>query len=209
MTLIGMYNFLEYQEIDLFQKLSLPTGIDKDVCIQNILMQCDDKELLYPDSAFMIDAIGMWSTKWARTFQKWIDVLSLEYNPIENYDRKEGWTDSTSTSESMSSSESNSASASDSATNSNFGETSAFNVSTYSPESKAEGNTHAASTSNANSAANEERTSYNQSGHNGRIHGNIGVTTTQQMIESEIELDRFNIYNEIALIFMREFVLAL
>ena len=197
MTLIGLYNFLDYQGNDLFEKLSLPDGIDKEVCIQNILMQCDDKELLYPDSAFMIDAIGMWSKKWQRTFQKWIDVLGLEYNPLENYDRKEGWSDSTSTSES------NSASASDSATNSNFGDTSAFNVSIYSPESKAEGNSHASSTSNALSDA------YTESGHHGRIHGNIGVTTSQQMLLAELDVDRFNIYEEIALIFMREFVLAL
>ena len=197
MTLIGMNNFLDYQGIDLFQKLELPEGIDKEVCIQNILMQCDEKELLYPDSAFMIEAIGMWAKKWNRTFQKWIDVLSMEYNPLENYDRQEAWSDSTSTSES------NSASASDSATNSNFGDTSAFNVSTYSPESKAEVNTTASSTSHASS------NQFEQSGHRGRIHGNIGVTTTQQMLESELEVDRFNIYDEIAIIFMREFVLAL
>lgn len=197
LTLIGMYNFLEYQEIDLFQKLTLPDDVDKEVCIQNILMQCDDKELLYPDSAFMIDAIGMWSKKWQRTFQKWVDVLGIEYNPLENYDRQEAWSDSTSTSES------NSASASDSATNSNFGDTSAFNVSTYSPESKAEGNTSASSTSQASS------NQFEQSGHRGRIHGNIGVTTSQQMLLAELDVDRFNIYEEIALIFMREFVLAL
>lgn len=197
LTLIGMYNFLEYQEIDLFQKLTLPDDVDKEVCIQNILMQCDDKELLYPDSAFMIDAIGMWSKKWQRTFQKWVDVLGIEYNPLENYDRQEAWSDSTSTSES------NSASASDSATNSNYGDTSAFNVSTYSPESKAEGNTSASSTSQASS------NQFEQSGHRGRIHGNIGVTTSQQMLLAELDVDRFNIYEEIALIFMREFVLAL
>ncbi len=197
MTLIGMYNFLNYQEIDLFQKLTLPDDVDKEVCIQNILMQCDDKELLYPDSAFMINAIGMWSKKWQRTFQKWVDVLGLEYNPLENYDRQEAWSDSTSTSES------NSASASDSATNSNFGDTSAFNVSTYSPESKAEGSSHASSSSQANSSQ------FEQSGHSGRIHGNIGVTTSQQMLLAELDVDRFNIYEEIALIFMREFVLAL
>ena len=197
LTLIGMYNFLEYQEIDLFQKLTLPDDVDKEVCIQNILIQCDDKELLYPDSAFMIDAIGMWSKKWQRTFQKWVDVLGIEYNPLENYDRQEAWSDSTSTSES------NSASASDSATNSNFGDTSAFNVSTYSPQSKAEGNTNASSTSQASS------NQFEQSGHRGRIHGNIGVTTSQQMLLAELDVDRFNIYEEIALIFMREFVLAL
>lgn len=38
------------------------------------------------------------------------------------------------------------------------------------------------------------------------IHGNIGVTTNQQMIESELELRRFDIYSDIATRFEREFI---
>ena len=38
------------------------------------------------------------------------------------------------------------------------------------------------------------------------IHGNIGVTTSQQMIQSEIELRKFNIYNYIADLYAKEFI---
>ena len=39
-----------------------------------------------------------------------------------------------------------------------------------------------------------------------RIHGNIGVTTSQQMITSELELRKFDIYEEIAGRFEHEFL---
>ena len=48
----------------------------------------------------------------------------------------------------------------------------------------------------------------NEGVHSGRIHGNIGVTTTQQMIEAEIRLrHNFNIYNMISDCFCDEFLI--
>lgn len=216
-TLIGLNNFLEYQENDLFSKMIIPAGIDRDVLINNILFTAGENELLYPDASFMIDAIGMWSKKWYRTFEKWIEVLSMEYNPIENYDRKESWSDSTSSSEqnSLSSSESTSASSSDSSQGSTSALTdiSAFNSSDMVDDTSASERNNNIATSNSSSnnikSALDTFDKLGLNQHDGRVHGNIGVTTTQQMIQSEIELDRFNIYDEIAIIFVREFCLAL
>lgn len=197
MTLIGLYNYLDTQDINLFQNLTLPDGLDSTTCINNILLQAGDNELLYPNSDFMINAIGMWSTKWNRTFTKWVEAFELEYNPIENYDRNEAWSDSHSFSESESLSDSSSQS--NSATN----DVSAFNVSDYSPDSASDVNTVAGAKSD------RKKLEAGYDVHGGRVHGNIGVTTTQQMLQQEIEVQRFNIYDDIAIIFMREFTLAL
>lgn len=43
-------------------------------------------------------------------------------------------------------------------------------------------------------------------GYRSNIHGNIGVTTSQQMITSELELRKFDIYSDIANRFEREFL---
>ena len=43
--------------------------------------------------------------------------------------------------------------------------------------------------------------------HTGRVHGNIGVTTSQQMLQSELDIARFNIYNQITDMFIVEFTL--
>lgn len=233
LTLIGMKNFLDYQGIDLFEQFDIPSELDKEEAINNILLNCGENELLYPDANFMINCIGLWSKKWMRTFQKWVDVLDMEYNPLENYDRQEAWSDSASSSESMSassseqnslsSSENSSASASDSSygSESQLNDISAFNATTLREDTSASAarNNNATSSSQANNLKaeldarqqheQESRHDTRLSHHSGRVHGNIGVTTTQQMLQSELDVQRFNIYDEIAIIFMREFVLAL
>ena len=92
-TLIGLNRWMNDINEDLFEQLDLPEGIDKDTLTNNILLQGADFEVMYSDPMFMKDAIGLWASKWYRTFEKWVDALSLEYNPLENYDRKEDWSD--------------------------------------------------------------------------------------------------------------------
>ena len=92
-TLIGLNQFLHNQDDDLFKNLNVPEGIDKDTLTGNILLRGSDFEVMYADPYFMQDAIGLWSKKWYRTFSKWVAALAIEYNPLENYDRKEDWTD--------------------------------------------------------------------------------------------------------------------
>ena len=41
----------------------------------------------------------------------------------------------------------------------------------------------------------------------GRAHGNIGVTTSQQMLQSELDIARWNLYNQITDMFLVEFTL--
>lgn len=44
--------------------------------------------------------------------------------------------------------------------------------------------------------------------HTGRIHGNIGVTTSQQMLESELKVQGWNIYQHMTDIFCREMLVS-
>lgn len=44
--------------------------------------------------------------------------------------------------------------------------------------------------------------------HSGRIHGNIGVTTSQQMLESELKVQGWNIYQHMTDIFCREMLVS-
>lgn len=98
MTLIGLTNY-GYTDApygpgtDLWDLLNLPEGIDKETVVNNIIMRGGEFEVLYPDYNYMRAFIGVWSNKHYRTFQKWIEALSLEYNPLENYNRTEEYTD--------------------------------------------------------------------------------------------------------------------
>ena len=85
MTLIGMYNW----DDTIFSELLLPTGIDKDLFINSLLLQGGEFEVLYPDPRFMKNAIKIWGMKWFRTFSEWYKGTQAEWNPIYNYDRYE------------------------------------------------------------------------------------------------------------------------
>lgn len=143
--------------------------------------------------------------------------------------------ESSSTSTSASSSESSSTSTSgsahdvtsDSNSNSLLNNVSAFDTSALSPESAASGQTAGQSSADTNNhtyttSVNGKRDAANASSvnkrqgtndkidysfHEGRVHGNIGVKTTQSMIVEEIELRKFDIYETIANMFEEEFLI--
>ena len=56
-------------------------------------------------------------------------------------------------------------------------------------------------------SGNENENSTNT--HSGRIHGNVGVTTSQQMLSAEYEVARFNIIDQITDMFILEFCIPI
>ena len=300
-TLIGLYNF----DNRLFDNLTFPDGIDKEIAVNEILIRSGEFEVLYPDLEFNKFQIGRWGVKHYRTFEKWIRALNIDYEPLENYDRIEEWTDkntgtqttkntgtqtvdntgtqtteNTGTQTSVNSgsedtvrsgSDENVKSGSDTnvktgsekdeADNGNTTEVqvAAYDTATYSNKEKTifdtdqtgehtyndvtdthtfndVTDTHTyndvTDTHTLNDLTNErtddlksvrtdeleEKRTDNlenkrmddlKSEHFGRMHGNIGVTTSQQMLRDELEIDRFNIYENIADLFIDEFCILI
>ena len=85
LTLIGLYQW----DNTIFNDMVLPTGIDKDLLIDSLLLRDGEFEVLYPDPLFMKKSIGIWSKKWYRTFAEWLRGTQQIWNPIYNYDRFE------------------------------------------------------------------------------------------------------------------------
>lgn len=181
LTLIGLYNY----NSSLFENLILPDGIDKETVIYNILGRGGEYEVIYADFDFNKMMIKLISKKWNRTFQKWIDALNLSYDPIYNYDRFEEFTD-VNTSEESSSGEGN--------TNNNI---SAYDTSNLVPNS--------ASESKQTASSNGTDTSK----HTAHLYGNIGVTTSQEMLRDELNLAEWNLYDHIADIFIDELTIPI
>lgn len=88
-TLIGAMNYYANRPDDLFDFLQLPEGLDKEILIDDLVYRAGDFELLHIDPYYTRYAIGAFSNKWQRTWQKWKDALDIEYNPLHNYDRTE------------------------------------------------------------------------------------------------------------------------
>ncbi|MBO7693239.1 MAG: hypothetical protein J6T10_11475 [Methanobrevibacter sp.] len=204
-TLIGFNNYYE----NLWDLLIVPSGINKQELINNILMKGGEFEVLYSNPEFMKNMIGVWSSKWMHTMERWVKALSINYEPLENYDRREEWLDVNNRSGNTNRTES--ATGHDDSTSSGSGNTtnerSAFDDSDYSPHDKSNSTSSGSNTSNSKTDAtgtiNENESETNR--RTGRAHGNIGVTTSQQMLESELEIARWNLYDEIADLFLSEF----
>lgn len=165
MSLWGLYQI----DQTIFDNFSLPSALDRENVIDNLLLDTESLEILYPDPVFLKAAIGAWSLSKLDVWEKLYNTTVLQYNPIENYDRQE---DSTSGS-----------SGSATVTNSNT----AYNSDTFKDTSKA-----ASSGSNTGTFTS-------------RIHGNIGVTTSQQMIESERKVSEYCIVDKIVNDFIERF----
>lgn len=95
MSISGLYNF----DPSIFAYFHIPfegnTGgyYSKEEYVNNILIDAMDLELLYPDPEFMKKAINFWSTSMKHSWEKIGESLYSKYNPIENYNRNETWTD--------------------------------------------------------------------------------------------------------------------
>ena len=206
LTVEGLYNY----DNTLFDGFNVPNGLVKQIAIDAILMRTRELEILYPDFMYMKNRITIWSNKYQITWKKLYDTTVLEYNPIENYDRIEDLTDSDD--EKTSSARDNtiiSTSTNEILNNVNItDQNTAFNAGLA---DHAKQITDGDTTENG-SITNTEKENVNDGRtvkhtRTGRVHGNIGVTTSQQMIQSERDLVVFNLYDVIAESFIETFCL--
>lgn len=255
LTMIGMYNY----DGTLFDGLTFPAGINKDTAIDEILLKCGEFEVVYSDITFMKSAIEHWGKKNYRTFDKWVQALAIEFDPLYNYDRFEEYTDAKVTAGSSRNSVTNettgasvssagsksetegkksdqSMSQTSTGTDGSSGtqrDVSAYDSATYEPREKetgtssstADGNGIAMSTGKESGESKDLTNSTNmtsgkgsqvgsettsgteQTKHTAHLYGNIGVTTSTQMLEDFLRVERFNIYEQLADMFVLEFVI--
>lgn len=152
LTLWGMNEYLDGTLLDFLSE-SLPGDtFDADMMEELIYMECGDLFPYYQVPLYCKAQIKNFFDRNKEQFKRVWEALYSEYNPIENYDRIEAWSDSHSESTrdseslSMSSSESVSAltSSSDSQSSSATGDISAFNSPTLQPQSASSGNAQTA-----------------------------------------------------------------
>ena len=224
LTLIGMNNY----DSSLFDNLRFE-NVDHETLVNTILLNCGEFEVLYPNIETLKNMFTLFSNKWSRTVSKWVSALNTEYKPLENYDRYENFggsetelengneTHLTNGNETITNNGNTILSRSGTDNNDVENKTSAFNASDYQPSEKTITQINYGSSDKNDVNLNQTRTpnlteirtpnikrtrTPNLENH---IHGNIGVMTSQQMLESELQLQYWNLYNKISNIFMKEF----
>lgn len=303
MTRFTLWGLMEYDPT-LFNNIMLPEELDKELLIDDIVERSGDLYTYYQVPSRCKYQIEKWFARNYDNFSRMVDVLLMDYDPIENYNR---YTDETTTENrdirsSASGSDnvqqsgsdgtnrnitsSNTLSGTDSLVSSgedtnteggtqkstlsgsdktdidgsasaNYTENqvSAYDSSSYQPHEKTMTNTDTTSETtygkistdtfgktNTMDYGKTETTNYGKvdsytagetdTTNYGRVdtttygrvdtvdnddiihhvdhtHGNIGVTTTQQMIQSELELRKFNIYDYISGLFEQDLLLQI
>lgn len=198
-----LWGINEYIEGGMFENIPLPEQIDKEILVDTIMQKSG---MLYPyhqQPDYLKKNIKNWFTRRLDSFTRMSIALAAEYNPIENYDRNEEWTDTPNITRTRTGGYTDSVDTTDTVDNEN--KVSAYNSTTYQPDSQNHG-TNKTEGSNTRTYNNEAEKETGTTTHRGHIHGNIGVTTNQQMIEAELKLREFDMYEYIAQQFENEFL---
>ena len=219
----------------LFSDMVMPDGMDasdRDIIVDNILNEYAELEVIYPDPVFMKDAIGKWSRKEVCTWQRIYNAAKAEYNPIENYNRTEE-SEETGSSSGKESHSGTDTSTTDSRSNlagmdkdANSGsDTLTTNRAAFDSNSLVTTGTDTTQhghilTRSLNETTTENGTAsvahgevIDNTGNNNLIRkshiaGNIGLTTSQQMLEQELLVSaKLNVYNYIMNSFKDRFCL--
>lgn len=180
MAMLSLLGLFKYDNT-ILDGLVLPPNVDRDILVNNLLAETAELEIIYTDPEFLQNIVALWSKK---ELPVWIELektLRYDYDPISNYDRKEEWDESDSE---------NSVN-----TGESTGRVAGFNSSDL--------------LDNSGASTDVRRTASNSNTRRGRAWGNIGVTTTQQMIEQQRDVVKLNIYNYIIDSFIRRFCIMM
>lgn len=210
-------------------ELVVPEGVDIELVKDNLLAETAELEVIYPDAYFMQAMIGRWSAKELPVWQKLYNTTVLKYNPIENYDRKENWTEDENTTRNTDSEATGTSTTETNGTSKQHRENeiehgqnkyvSAYNESDFTPTERTQdsqqeiGDTTQEDEGNVNVTAKSgnvtDETGKRLLDREGKISGNTGFYTKQKMIEQERQIAEYNIIDVIINSFKNRFCLQI
>lgn len=167
LSIRGLYHL----DSTVLDDLAVPEGVNHQTVVENLLMECAELEVLFPDAEFMKEAVRRWSAMCLPVWQHLYDTTQYDYNPIWN---KDGTYRELETRD---------------LAGQTINDVKGYNSSSWSDSDKQD--------STDTGTILRERTE----------QGNIGVTTTQQMIREEREIADFNIIRVIIDDFKERFCL--
>lgn len=213
MERVTLWGFYQYDKT-LFDDIVLPDGIGKENLVAEIMKNSGDLYPYHQVLEYLKSNINYWFARRLFDFERMYNALRVDYSPIENYDRKENINrdyensgiDKASTTLGSSTTTTNVGS------NDNENKVSAYNENDYTNREK-DTQSYNSTLTNTGSGTDTTQTEYGlkrKEVEDIRVHGNIGVTTSQQMIESEMSLRaKYDIYKIISREFEREFLVQI
>ena len=87
LTLNGMFQY----DPTLFDGMILPEDYDRDALLAEIMTRCGQLYPYHQVPAILKSNIRLWFSRNFLQFDRIMEALNAEYNPVENYDRHEEW----------------------------------------------------------------------------------------------------------------------
>lgn len=228
LSILGLYNY----QPAIFDSLTIPTSVDRETLINNIIMEAAELELLFPNADILGRLIGNWSKTRLAAWNRMIGALDAEYNPIENTDRYEDHLEdytrdlkeSDNYTRDLKESDNYTRNLTDSGNNSSSGSTqnsrTGYNSGDLQVTDSSSSEDHSNDT-RSYTGSDERNKGYTggddrNKGYTGgdtrhtviHTHGNIGVTTNQRMVEAELKLRQYDIYKLITNEFIDTFCIG-
>ena len=220
MSILGLYNV----DGTIFDQMTAPTvfsAANKETLIDEILFQCCELEILYPDPDVMKLAIKRWSEAELPSWNRYADALNLQYEALWNVDAN--------VSETVAREGETTTSGTDTDTynlhiTTGYDKTietdgtdtlasTAFNVTEFRNRDRSTGTAETTESNDGTenktgtlaNSKNLTDSSESSETHTIRRTGNIGVTSSQQLVEQEIALATYNIMRYIVDSFKKRF----
>lgn len=152
---------------DLFQDLKLPAAISKETFINNLIIESADLSVWITDPEIMRLALKEWSSGRIDIWEHLWDTTRYVYNPIWNKDGIISETETRDLKGSLKTETKN--------------DVAAYNTDQMAPASEQNSESGSTDTGTVTRVRKEQ--------------GNIGITTTQQMIKEEREISDFSLMN--------------
>lgn len=201
LSLLGLYNY----DNTILDELALPPELEssRETITDNLLFETAEMEILFPDPTVLKSAIKVWSRKSLPVWQELYNTTQYEYNPIWNKDGTFTELETRDLTETRNLIGANNDSG-------NGTSTAEYDVFGYNSETAA----HESKTTDTNEYNRQSNST--QSGtvgdagtikHERTEQGNIGITSTQELIQRQREVVEFNIMDRIIADFKQRFCL--
>lgn len=181
----------------LFDDMEIPAGVDKNLVVSAILEETSDFPVLITDLETLRFAITQWSKHRVDIWKHFLETTRYEYNPIENYDRTE--TEDTTSNKDDTMTSSTTRTGADTDTES----VSAFNAAGLTDHTKST-TSYGSGSSGTDTVKAEDKFKRTL-----KVHGNIGVTSSQDMIKQEREITDFDIIDIIVSEYKKKFCIVI
>ena len=206
LSIMGMYEY----DNSLFDGLDVPTYtdknnvvhiVDKSAVINNILLNCAELEVIYPNFETMKLAIGVWSVSEQDTWRRMYATQMAEYNPLWNVDAEIHQSDRLAGTDNRTIGRNETITPNVTDTKSVKG----FNSNTW---SEAEKNATTGNTQDYENVTDNASDDHTRTFTETRT-GNIGVTASQDLIKKEREIADFSIIRFITESFKKRFCIMI